>query len=560
VTSISTFKFPGGSEQLQTYILTTGRDCYYCLHKVKPPKGTSSTLEIETVHKSSPPTRIVLEGAILDAATKDLILMGFRGVHFVVWNESTQTELMAVDCGGGHRTWVYHSCMDASFLVWTRAGDLNVFSKTDSAYRALRVGGHGREVKTMAISPPVGSGGERNCTILATGSEDTSIRLFLLDEDPGSRPCGSFQSVRTLKPSNTGLQHLQWSNDGRWLFSSAGNEDFDAWRVRHIPGFCIGVVRVGHYPKSQEISDLRITYFEAVEVDVGEKNADAFLIFMGYSNSAVKVRLLKESAGGLTKATLIMQIFYFISNPSASSYTLLAQGRYSSNCITHIRYLPSESTAYLISTATDGRLAKWDLESALNGFSVSAGRAKQKPGSNLSLSPIPLAWETRHQIHQSSVKAVAFYTISQDATLIISGGDDNALSISILAIPSPAGVQPAVAFSTMSLPDAHASAINDIAILRSRVSHQAEARMLEVVAASSGNDQRLKIWSIQVDISDQDLKAGDARVLLKDDAYTPVADLNCMAAFATSRLAGTDEAEWRLVLGGVGVEMWSVKP
>jgi WD40 repeat protein len=291
VTSILTFKFPGDSQPPQTHILTTGRDCYYSLHKIKTPKDTSPTLEIETVHRSSPPTRIVLEGASMDPSTGVLILTGFRGVHFVVWNESTQTELVAVDCGGGHRTWVHHSGMDGSFLVWTRAGNLNIFSRTDSAYRALRVGGHGREVKTMAISPSIGTGGEINRTILATGSEDTCIRLFLLDEEPRSRPCGSFQSVRTLKPSNTGLQHLQWSSDARWLFSSAGNEDFDTWRVRYMPGFGIGVVREGNYPKSQAISELRITHFEAVEVDVGETDMDAFLIFMGYSNSEVKVRL-----------------------------------------------------------------------------------------------------------------------------------------------------------------------------------------------------------------------------------------------------------------------------
>jgi hypothetical protein len=154
---------------------------------------------------------------------------------------------------------------------------------------------------------------------------------------------------------------------------------------------------------------------------------------------------------------------------------------------------------------------------------------------------------------------VAFYSISQDTSLIISGGDDNGLSVSIFTIPSPAGVRRAADFATISLPDAHASAINDIAIIRAKVSRQAEPRLLEVVAASSGNDQRLKIWSIQVDISDQDIEAGDVRVLLKEDVYTPVADLNCMAGFTTSRSAVADEAEWRLVLGGVGMEMWSVR-
>lgn len=283
VTSISNIKQPSSSDPAANYILTTGRDGNYCVHEL-----VAQTPGLRTVHKTSP-IRLKPERATFEASTNDLLLLGFRGTLFVLWNESTQSELMTVECGGVHRTWVYHSGKFGNLLIWNRASTFHALPWTTPSHRALRAGGHGREIKTIAISPSMVRIAGRKRAILATGGEDTLIRLFMLDEEEKTQPAGSFQCVRTVKHHGGGMQHLQWSSSARHLFSSSGAEEFQAWRVRYIPGFGMGVVAEGEYPKGKPNSDLRITHFHVVDVEVEDESADAFLISMCYSNSVVKV-------------------------------------------------------------------------------------------------------------------------------------------------------------------------------------------------------------------------------------------------------------------------------
>lgn len=283
---------PTEASPTEDYILTTGRDGNYCVHMLCSLKDGCQSHGLRTVHRSSPPLGANLETATFDEETNDLLITGFRGKCFVVWNETTQTEVMAVECAGAHRTWVCHPSTSGRVFLWTKAATFNAFFRATPSYRALRTGGHGREVKTMDISTPIVPANHTKLPILATGSEDTAIRLFLLDDSEKEEPYGNFECLRTLKKHNTGLQHIQWSKCGRFLFSSSGMESFHVWRIRHIPGFGIGAVPEGEYPKSQPQSDLRIMHFDAVgvEVEVEGDDVDAYLIFMCYSNSTVRVR------------------------------------------------------------------------------------------------------------------------------------------------------------------------------------------------------------------------------------------------------------------------------
>ena len=289
VTSMTGLTDPDDSRRTENYILTTGRDGHYGVHMLQSSRESCQPSGLLTVHRSSPPLGVNLETAIFDKATNDLLITGFRSTYFVVWNETTQTEVMSVECAGTHRTWVYHHGTRTRVFLWTKVAAFNAFSRAIPSCRVLRAGGHGREVKTMDISTPIVPVNGRKLPVLATGSEDTAIRLFLLDGDEKTKPHGSFECLRTLKKQNTGLQHLQWSSCGRYLFSSSGMEEFHVWRVRYIPGFGIGAVAEGQYPKFQPHSDLRITHFDAAKVEVDRDSVDAFLIFMCYSNSAVRV-------------------------------------------------------------------------------------------------------------------------------------------------------------------------------------------------------------------------------------------------------------------------------
>jgi WD40 repeat protein len=124
---------------------------------------------------------------------------------------------MGIDTGGAHRSWAFrpHSAMGGT-LVWTRASTLHVCSQKGPNHTVVHSGGHGREIKAVAVSRS--SHSKAHSRMIATGAEDTDIKIFqYVDRDLVCR--------RTIRKHTTGIQHLQWSEKGDYLFSSGGCEE-----------------------------------------------------------------------------------------------------------------------------------------------------------------------------------------------------------------------------------------------------------------------------------------------------------------------------------------------
>ncbi|KAK2865102.1 hypothetical protein FQN49_003906 [Arthroderma sp. PD_2] len=532
VTSISYLGGGGNVGTVAQYvdIITTGRDGAYCIHRID---GAIPQLTIKTLHRATPPLGPYIEGSKLDAETNDLILWGFRSTYFVLWNETTQTEILSIECGGAHRRWVYHTGSTIGHvLLWIKASAFNVMSETFQCHRRVRQGGHGREIKAMSISKLIIDSSPDKLTILATGAEDTEIRFFALDGQ--KKGIAGFRSIRAIKKHSAGLQHLQWSTSGNFLFSSAGREEFYVWKIKWIPGFGIGVLNEGEAPKVRASSDLRTTHFDVVSVSTDDTGCESFLIAMAYSNSTTKV-------------------FYYVSSPEGGVFTLLAQGTYTSNCLTQIRLVKSGCELRLVTGSTDGHIAVWDLAAPTKPYFDSSDRSiKRKDGVPLPAEPTSIKWEDRRPTHQSSIKAMEMLPLSDVQVLLITGGDDNCLAFSTLRFSAAESSASLIDdFSTTSYPNAHASAINAITPVRRIVDGGGDDdRMVEFLVASSGNDQRIKLWSASADCAN-----GGVKVSLQKDMYTAVADLSAIDQF-TVQVDGVSREH--LVLCGVGMEMWKV--
>ncbi|KAM5456783.1 WD repeat-containing protein 6 [Microsporum audouinii] len=505
-------------------IITTGRDGTYCIHRID---RAGLHLTINTLHRTNPPFGPYIEGSRLDPQTGDLIVWGFRSTYFVLWNETTQTEILSVECGGAHRRWVYHFGSMGHVLLWIKASTFNVMTEQFQCHRRVRQGGHGREIKAMSMSRI--DGPQKPLTVLATGAEDTEIRFFTLHEGKQH-----IRSIRAIKKHSAGLQHLQWSTSGNFLFSSAGREEFYVWRIRWIPGFGISVLNEGEAPKTRETSDLRTTHFDVVSVGADGTGCESFLIAMAYSNSTTKV-------------------FHYLSSSSQEGgvFTLLAQGLYTSNCLTQIRLVISGCELRLVTGSTDGHIAVWDLAASIKPYFDFGGRSiTRRGGIPLPAEPASIKWGDRKPAHQSSIKAMELLPLSDAQVLLITGGDDNCLVFSTLGFSAPeSGASPIDRFSTASYPYAHASAINAITQVRRTVGG-VDDRVVKFLVASSGNDQRIKLWSASADCVD-----GDVQVSPQGDMYTAVADLSAIDQF----MAQVDGVyREHLVLCGVGMELWEV--
>jgi WD40 repeat protein len=436
------------------YLWSTGRDGTCTVHQVTLQE---SSLSFELVHQLELPFGPNIEGLkfTLDGS---LHVWGFKGKQFVVHDIIAQQDIFTVECGGGvHRNWAYEPVINGRTFIWTQNSTLMRVTQTERPLQTVRAGGHGREIKAVAVS----AGQQQS---IATGAEDTDIKLFTYSSGNG------FKCLQTLRKHNTGIQHLQWSTDGRRLFSSAGSEEFHVWRVCHdVPALGVGVVCESAHPRSMA-SDLRITGFDARERASDEQQGSIFDIVMAYSDSTVKVW-----------------------SYSQNKWTLEKSGNYLTACLTDVRYLsakqdePSDNYR-LVTTATDGHIAMWHC-------------------SEIDM----LAWLHRRRVHQNAILNATDDILSDGSPLLVTAGDDNGVGLS--RIDAKNGV------STLLIPRAHAAAVTALAM------YKYDDDCFYVLSASI--DQRVKLWDICIDTT----VAGVASLQVRkvQNVFTSVADVSSMA-------------------------------
>ena len=273
-------------------LFSTGRDGTYAVHHLIIRDDSICSL---VIHKLQLPFGPYIEGLLINAKTNHLLLWGFRNKCFVLWDETAAEESMNVDCGGAHRSWAFYPDEggQGGVLVWTKAHVCKIYHQQHSLHQIIQRGGHGREIKSVAVAPvPLCSNGGSKY-LIATGAEDTDIRIYEYAPATSVTSKGRdvFHCVRTVRKHNTGIQHLQWSEDGKWLFSSGGFEEFFVWRVRFAPVISIAVVCESVLPFQSEVADLRITSFVAQShgTDPAGPVTTAFDIACTYSDSTIRV-------------------------------------------------------------------------------------------------------------------------------------------------------------------------------------------------------------------------------------------------------------------------------
>ncbi|KAL9608953.1 MAG: hypothetical protein Q9167_006237 [Letrouitia subvulpina] len=506
------------------FITTTGRNGHYAVHQMNSVESRSveshssgPRCEFETVHQGSPPFGPYIESAIIDPTSKDLLVWGFRSKNFVVWNETQNQELMSVECGGAHRNWAFRPRLDGrggGDFVWTKASVCYVHSQSEASHKVLQTGGHGREIKALTISPFIKTDSICKRRYTATGAEDTAIRIFDSRLDQADHTQENLQCLQILTKHTAGIQQLKWSSDGSLLFSAAGCEEFFVWRFRAVPCLQVGVICEAICPTVSGDGDLRIMDF-AIKPLHCSQNPD--------SNTAISQFLL----------SMVYQ--YTSSSPKKSHFRLLNTGTYSTYCLTQALYLDFNSCLHLCTASSDGYIVTWPMESP------SVTKAYQ----DTSTPSIPIYWQNRARVHQNSIKSMASVQLSEKDSLFVSGGDDGAVGLTRITWK-----ESDLAFSSMFIPKAHASAVNAVEIFQ--LSSRCGNKLLDCVRfVSSGNDQRLRFWQVRVDLEQPGVEG--FTIQKEYDAHSSVADLSCLAT------ALDDENNNQLFVAGIGLEMWNIK-
>lgn len=497
------------------YFLTTSKDGRYRIYEIV--QSTTADISAHLRHEAVPPFGPVIESAFFSTATTpgakpELILCGFHSKDFVVWNETRQQELASVECGGAHRAFTYridHANPEKVAFIWTKASRTCIHSQDHVSQRALKSGGHGREIKAVA------SWGE----YLATGAEDTAIRIWRYGKE------GTLSCLAVIEKHTTGIQNLKWAGES-YLVSSSGNEELFVWRVTRFKESDyegLAVACEGIYPDKSRGGDLRIMSFDVEIINTvqrGGEPEEVLCLSLVPSNSTLKTYRYSKTDG----------------------FTLLAEGRYTGASLMQIRHLRIAAVedgrweAHVLTAATDGHIAVWQM---------TATAPSASPHKTTEYAMVEVS-----RLHQSSIKALDMRPIrpSRDACqptatkpysfVVVTGGDDNA--IGHVRIEWAGDHFRAAARSIAN--GAHAAAITGLCINRVDVDSQ-DGSSYGVELCTSSTDQRIKTWRMTFG------DGGVEKTTLVANRYSAIADCGDLEAL--------DEGK-KVVVVGVGMETWRV--
>lgn len=150
-----------------------------------------------------------------------------------------------------------------------------------------------------------------------------------------------------------------------------------------------------------------------------------------------------------------------------------------------------------------------------------------------------------------------YVDLSDSMKIIIAGGDDNALSISLLALRTT-DIAKDAEVTTVSIPDAHAASVTTIKVLPyPKEMPEATDSQRNFLVATSGNDHRIKIWSITIDLEKKGSDIID--IVEKVNRYSPVADISSMDIIRAPAADSDSETDLKLLVCGVGMEMLDIQ-
>lgn len=152
------------------------------------------------------------------------------------------------------------------------------------------------------------------------------------------------------------------------------------------------------------------------------------------------------------------------------------------------------------------------------------------------------------KIHQSSILCVKSIQIGAGSLLLVSGGEDNAVGLTWIHRDEVALGK--ISSTMLLIPKAHACAVTSIAIVPSHPSTEpsVNGRRRHLIA-TSGPDQRLKVWSIT--LNPEDPATSNIDVTLEHEERSSVAD----ASAADSYIEAFSP---KIAICGVGIETWAL--
>uniref|UniRef100_A0A2C9KQE6 tRNA (34-2'-O)-methyltransferase regulator WDR6 n=1 Tax=Biomphalaria glabrata TaxID=6526 RepID=A0A2C9KQE6_BIOGL len=453
----------------------------------------------------------------------DLLVYGFLSSQFVVWSVNYNQLVMAVVCGGGHRSWGCSHEDGVIRFVYLKAGSIYMVDRGHlSKQTILQPALHGREVCDVKFLHTIENELCGLAHIVCSASEDNTINIIMFSKKSGyicwsplTTIKGHLSSVRAITVSSkihqTQLPHQcdnshvnkDQKDDIHFLiFSGGGRAEIRAWKLK--------LVRASK-PKSDQFVEIECNSYmdmrkkgqQETFQEYSSKNGKVFpsmpdpftcsyehlsTHFLGESRHKQQYSSWKTRRLCLDPETRIMSLAAspLLDLVNCSQEILLAAEGFSNYHVLSAAGSDGNFRVFLF----DERCTKFKLllKSAYHHGCVLTwtplflcdmiSRANQEITTNF----VTIMYYFRvFSANQSGINSLHALQISDSRLLVASGGDDNAVCVHLLELDN--GSLKLVAKGIK--PDAHAAQITAIWLVSSNL----------LISASI--DQRINVWSIQ---------------------------------------------------------------
>ncbi|RCH99551.1 WD repeat-containing protein 6, partial [Rhizopus stolonifer] len=438
-------------------------------------------------------TKGTLEGSLL--VDGELLLLGFFRKDFFVYNEKKNFVVVSINCGGGHRRWSFSTedaKLNKSAFAFIRKEVLFAYFRNTSSINdgfndsILQNNYHGREVRALCFLDSF-SEDKHNPILFATGGEDTILRI---QQYMPNDPSGFYTHVN-IRKHTTVIKNINFSRGlSSLLFTSGGLEELRCWKIEATPSKTIN--------DPANINCLEVSSCPSLTKDI-------------------EVRIMDTTAFAITPEYHIIgavysdaMIRFWLFNESSRKFSLIADGTWHSKCILQISHVQIDQQIYFFTSATEGGIAMWDISDQLYSALGKVGELEAEPTIAAFGLSKPLYY---YRTHMSGVNALETVSYKDNKhILVVTGGEDNAVSASLLHIQGDNTVKSVG--DPFVIPGAHASSVTGI-------------KHINDVVFTCSTDQRLNVWKIN------DLKDNGVSLTLSTASYMDVPDPSSLDAIAS---------------------------
>ncbi|KAI9141586.1 WD40-repeat-containing domain protein [Paraphysoderma sedebokerense] len=423
----------------------------------------------------------------------EVLLLGFYQRRFWVWNETRKFKMVSIACGGAHRFWHFRtqdSELNNAMFTFIRREYIYAHTRSQKASSPfsstkLQQTFHGRETRVVKFcrddsnchhsNPSVRSVISKLHNVLITASEDCSVRFFEYIDNASFDQ--RLQDLTSMKKHTSVIRCLDISvGNIPLLFTAGGCEELRCWKLESH-GSALTALDCSVCPIVSSVQETRImdisvfpyTHNELVYHILCLANSDGYIRIFVFDEMNQKFYLLSENNLG----KCLLSVKHVAVSPSTSSNSLESV----------------ENDHVVLMSTTFGHVHVFSISAVLHAFFVAYSAVPD---------PKPIRVKTfyftepkmkelfKWKPHQSGVNSM---DVVRDGNklLVVTGGDDNALSVSSIDMKD-------CSVKMETYYTAHASSVTSVKIIRGFTKAEETAQGLYV--ASAAVDQRVSIWRV----------------------------------------------------------------